>query len=675
MKRLKKMKRMIKPYKILLLFWFMYYCTLAVTGQQNRLLTGNQYFENKEYLLAADAYTKVLSNFAGSAEEQNGIIFKLAESFRLSNNPRRAEGHYLQLIKNKYVEKNSYIYFYYANMLLVQGKYAAAIPVFNQFLVKKPGDQLGLTGKASCELGMKDTPVLSNWNIKNLKEVNSALDDFCPAYGDEKYSSLLFTSSRKGTPLNLNYYWTGGFYSDLFLSKKGKNGLYSPPVPIEAGGIINSKDNEGTAIMTNNYTRIYFTRCEKSEKGFVFCKIMQTTRTGNSWSQPVIIYQDSIGNAGQPAITSDGLTLIFSSGRPDGFGQKDLWKTTRKSLDQAFGRAVNMGALINTPGDDMFPVIYADTLLYFASNGRVGFGGLDLFRVVMKDTIFSRLEHLPQPINSSWDDFGITFAGNTNQGMFTSRRTGGKGGDDIWTFERIKNKISLSGIVKEEVTQKVLPSVAVTMVNSLKDTLKLVTDKSGLISIPGEKLKEGTLYAFTFSKSNYFTAKKELLIDKIEKDSIYKVNVLLQPIPERPIVLPDIYYETNKWELQPQYRDSLNTLVDLLRDNPDIIIELASHTDPRASTSYNDTLSLKRAESVVQFLIQKGIEKTRMIAKGYGKKVPRTLTTTIVRDGFVFPKGTVLSMEFIQGIADPKKREAAYLLNRRTEFKVIRKTK
>ncbi len=643
-------------------------------GQYKNVIMGDQLFENKQYTSAIERYTKALSNFEGEMTQRNEIIFHLAECFRIINNTRKAEYNYQLLIRNKYADKKPIVYRNYGDVLVVQGKYSDALTAFSQYLAKVPGDPLALVGKASCELGLHETPDLTNWAISNVREINSTYDDFSAVYGDEKFKTVIFSSNRKGTTGKDLDNWTNGYFSDLFVASKTKGESYNGPVLADLSGLVDTKANEGAAMLDNGFKKIFFTRCEKMHKGTEYCQILQADRKGTGWAEPIVIFKDTLGNVGHPAITTDGLTMIFSSSRPGGAGGKDLWKTTRSSLQKPFGAAQNLGATINTIGDELFPSLFTDSVLYFASNGRIGLGGLDIYRVTLGKNGFSEVERLPQPINSSADDFAISFEGNRLRGFFTSRRAGGKGGDDIYTFKKIERKVSIIGSVRDEVTQKPIPKLLVSATDGKGDTIHVTTDNSGLFNIINEQLKKETNYDFVFSKENYFTKKREVSIGKIKRDTICQVNIALQPIPDQPIVLPDIYYELNKWDLRPQYQDSLMLLVNILKDNPAIVIELASHTDSRASTEYNDTLSLKRAETVVAFLTEKGVNRGRLIAKGYGERIPRVLTTPVIRDGFRFESGTILTEAYILSIPDTKKREAAYQLNRRTEFSVIRKS-
>ncbi|HPT03861.1 MAG TPA: OmpA family protein [Bacteroidales bacterium] len=642
-------------------------------GQGKYVLMGNKAYENKQYTSAIEYYTKALDKFDGEKLERNEVVFKLADCFRIINNPRKAEVNYQRLVKNKYAEEKPVVYLYYAITLSSQGKYTDALSMFNQYLTRVPGDPLAITGKASCELSLRDTTTETQWFIKNVREINSQDDDFAAVYGDNKFKTVIFTSNRKGATGKEIDNWTDGYFSDLFISTKKKGDIWGMPVLADNNQMVNTSANEGAASLDNQYKELYFTRCGKMHKGKEYCQILEVSRMGNGWGRPIVIYTDSLSNAGHPAITANGLTMIFASNRPGGNGGKDLWKTTRPSKRKSFGHAENLGSIINTSGDELFPSFYNDTILYFASNGRAGYGGLDIYRVTLGKNGPSNVEHLPRPINSYADDFAISFEGNKEKGFFTSRRTGGKGGDDIWYFEKINRKISVQGLVMDEVTQQPMQRLLVNVIDSENDTTTVFTDDKGTFLLSKGQIKEENNYTLIVSKENYFTKKTEVAIGKLKNDTIFHVNFALQPIPEKPIVLPDIYYELNKWDLLPQYQDSLMLLVNVLDDNPKIIIELSSHTDSRASMEYNDELSQKRAETVVKFLTEKGINKARLVAKGYGERMPRVLTTDITKDGYTFERGTKLTEEYILSISDVKKKEVAYQLNRRTEFLVIGK--
>jgi peptidoglycan-associated lipoprotein len=634
---------------------------------------GNKAYQSKQYIPAIEYYNKSLIKFEGEKSERNEILYKLADCYRTINDPKKAVVRYQQLIKNKYAVEKPEIYLYCATALSALGRYAEALPLYQQYLAQVPADLQAQTGIATCELCLKDTTTKSRWNIKIIKELNSSYDDFAAAYADDKFTSVIFTSNRKGSTGNEKDNWTNGYFSDLYIANKQPDGTYSTPKLADTESELNTTANEGATCYDDKNERLYFTRCDKMDNDKKFCRIMETVKTENNWSQPTIVYADTLGNAGQPTLTSDGLTMIFASNRPDGKGGKDLWKTTRKSDQASFGPAVNLGATINTSGDEMFPSLFADSVLYFASNGRVGFGGLDIYCVRLGKNGISPIEHLPRPINSPADDFAMNFEGNGEKGFFTSRRTGGKGGDDIYSFEKINPKLNIVGNVRDAITLQPMEKLPVVLTRDLKDTISALTNEKGTFQFTNDQIKEENNYILTVIEDNYFAQKTTIKIGKVKNDSTLYVNIDLQPIPEKPIVLPDIYYNLDSWELLPQYQDTLMILVKMLNDNPKMEIELASHTDSRGSDQHNAELSQKRAEAVVSFLTEKGIQKERLTAKGYGEGVPRVLAKTISKNGYSFDQGTKLTESYIMEIKDAKKQEAAYQLNRRLEFSVIQK--
>ena len=648
---------------------------LFALGQNKYVDLGNKDYENKQYISAVNNFNKALKKFEGDTTARNEVVYKLAECYMLINNPYKTETTLQQLITNKYAEERPEIYLLFANAQVIQGRYNKALEMYDKYLEKVPDNQAALAGKETCFLSLKDTIDDPGWTVKKVKEINSVDDDFAAIFGDANSQSVIFTSNRKGCTGKYIDNWTDGFFSDLFISSKRKGtGTYSLPVLLDMEEVVNTRANEGAGVFYSDYKWLLYTRCAKMSTGTEYCKIYQSERQDNNWLNSDLVYSDNACNVGQPAITSEGLTMYFASNQPGGKGGKDLWKTTRPSVEKPFGPAENLGAAINTQGDEMFPSLLGDTVLYFASNGRTGFGGLDIYRIVLVKNDSSQVEHLPHPINSSYDDFAMNFDRTGEKGFFTSRRPGGLGGDDIYSFEKaVPRKIFVYGSVKDEVSLNPMAKLPVLLIVNGNDTLSTITDDPGNFRFDDIAYTKGNNYTLLFEKEKYFTRKITFSPVKLNRDTTYRFNISLQQIPERPIVLPDIYYEFDKWDLLLQYQDSLMTLVTLLKDNPKISIELASHTDSRGSDQHNDELSQKRAESVVTFLKEKGIDQGRLIAKGYGKSIPRVLSADMTRDGYVFKKGTTLSEEYINSIPDEKKREAAYQLNRRTEFTVINK--
>jgi peptidoglycan-associated lipoprotein len=312
-------------------------------------------------------------------------------------------------------------------------------------------------------------------------------------------------------------------------------------------------------------------------------------------------------------------------------------------------------------------------MLYFASDGFEGYGGLDLFRSRLNGNAWGKPANLLRPINSGYDDFAIQVVVPDEEGYFSSNRNGGNGQDDIWHYTKRTLLFTLDGHVKDEMTLLPLENAQVLLIGGARDTAVAATNALGYYSLDTGYIQEGRRYDLVFRKGNYFAKKGSVDASPFKDDHRFSVDAELEPIPDKPIVLPDILYALDDWRLQPQYEDSLRNLVILMLDNPNLVIELRSHTDSRASHKYNDTLSQKRAQSVVDFLIREGIEPGRLVAKGYGERVFRVLNKDIAREGYTFPAGAELNDEFVYALPGKEIQEAAFQLNRRTEFAVIAK--
>jgi len=321
----------------------------------------------------------------------------------------------------------------------------------------------------------------------------------------------------------------------------------------------------------------------------------------------------------------------------------------------------------------MFPFMRNDTMLYFSSNGHPGLGGLDIFRTTFSNGAWTKPTNLMYPMNSSGDDFSIIFNPEGDQGFISSNRKGGKGSDDIYAFINPPLLYTLQGVVKDDRTLQFIPGASVKLVGSDGTAVEAKTDPKGFYSFGKSQIRPNTSYELLVSKQGYFNKKAKETTVGLESSKDFTIDFKLEPIPEKPIVLPDILYDLAKWDLKPQFQDSLQGLIKTLDENETIVVELASHTDTRGTDESNDVLSQKRAESVVNYLIERGIDPDRLVAKGYGERVPRILTKDTKREGFTFKAGTQLTQAFIDSLKTNPEKEAAHALNRRTEFRVLSK--
>lgn len=662
---------------IFLIFIFLLSFSFDISAQTKKSASADQAFDRLQYQVALVRYKKAYSRSKGNKAERNRITFRMGECARLMNDYKRALPFYKRLISNKYDREEPLVLLYYADALRATGKYDEALEQYQAYSEKMPDDPRGQLGQESCALAKEWAAEDIKLKAINEKKLNSKDDEFSPSFSETDGNSIIFTSTREGTKGKKKDEWTGKSFSDLFTVKKDRKGVWSVPVSIELEGGINTEANEGQASFDSKFTRMYFTRCPNAPGKTNGCQIYVTKRSARSFGEPEMLElsKDSTVAIGHPAVTPDESMIVFSSNRNGGAGGRDLWMAVKGKSGGKFTAPKNLGELINTPGDEVFPFLRGDSVLYFSSNGHPGMGGLDLFKCVKdEEGNWTAPVNMKPPFNSNFDDFGITFAPNgDNEGYFSSNRTGGKGGDDIYSFVIPPLLFTISGTIKDDQSLLVIPDASVKLVGSDGSSFVTKSDEKGFYTFTNEQVKKNTTYEITVNADKYFNEKAlETTVGLTFNKDLIK-NFRLKPLPEKPIVLPDILYDLAKWDLKPQYQDSLQGLIETLDINPTIVVELASHTDSRDIDERNDILSQKRAESVVNYLIERGIDADRLVAKGYGERVPRTILKDVTKEGFTFAAGSVLNESYINSLPNEKVKEAAHQMNRRTEFSIIRK--
>ena len=443
-------------------------------------------------------------------------------------------------------------------------------------------------------------------------------------------------------------------------------------------GGINSEGSEGTPFMNKSFSTLYFTRCPNHKKRESGCQIMKSTRSGSSWGDPVMVEITSIDTLdviGHPTLSSDELSIYFASERSNGMGGKDLWVATRESTTEKFGRPINLGAEINTEGDELYPFMRNDTILYFSSNGHGGMGGLDIFMSIM-DSLgnWSLPINLKSPINSIGNDYAIMFHPEEERGFFISNRDTKNGlDDDLYYFIEPPILFTVAGTIKDQNSLQYVDGANVKIVGSDGSNYTTRSSETGAFMFTNSQIELNQTYILTIDKANYFTFTDTISTVGLEFSRDFNEDYMINMIPDEPVVLPDILYDLAKWELKPQFEDSLQGLIETLQINPTITIELGSHTDSRDTHERNDILSQRRAQSVCDYLVIRGIDPYRLTAKGYGERVPRTLHRDYVYNGYTIKEGTKLTEEYINSLPDDAIKEYAHQLNRRTEFRVISK--
>ncbi|MBK7173853.1 MAG: OmpA family protein [Bacteroidales bacterium] len=648
--------------------------SFSLQAQNRHWRAADDAFNNMQYNQALTKYKKALSKAKGKPDKEK-ISFQMAECYRLINNTKKAETAYKRISKTNYAEKNPIVFLYLAQAMMSNEKYEDALVFFEKYSEQAPDDVRGLNGVESCKLAKEWIDSPTKFNIKVEKPLNSKESDFSVAYADKLYNTIVFTSTRDAATGKSLDNWTGQSFSDLFIAKLDPKGQWSSPVLLETGNVINTGANEGNPALNSKFNQLYFTRCGNDKGSLQGCQVYVSRRSGRNWGdpKPLSLGGDSTTVFGNPSISPDELMIFFSSDLPNGEGGKDLWMAARKTAGDEFGKAINLGPAVNTAGDEMFPFLRNDTSLYFASNGHPGMGGLDIFRSTFSNGIWNKPVNLQYPVNSAGDDFAMIFNPEEDKGFFSSNRKGGRGGDDIYSFENPPVLFTLQGIVKDDNTLQIITGAVVKLTGSDGSSIEAKTDARGIYSFNKAQIKARTSYELVCVKDDYFNKKARETTVGLESSKDFTIDFMLERIPDKPVVLPDILYDLAKWDLKPQYQDSLQGLIKTLDENETIIVELASHTDSRGSDESNDVLSQKRAESVVNYLIERGIDPDRLVAKGYGERVPRKLAKDVTKDGFSFKSGTLLTTTFIDSLATKPIQEAAHALNRRTEFRILSK--
>ena len=635
-------------------------------------------FGRKQYTEAADRYRKAYRKLRRNKEERNRVTFQLGECYRLIGLTKRAEPYYKRLLKTEYPNTHPEVYLYLAETYKMNEKFREAAEMYEIYIQRVPDDPRGPSGLETVQLIQEWMENPSKYQLTPLKKVNSSKDsDFAACWISNNYNEIIFTSTREAATGKERDGITGQEFADFFISKQDRLGDWSTPVLADESENINTNASEGTPFMNARYTKLYFTRCQNGAHRKNGCQIMVASKSGGAFSEarPVeIAGVDTLDIVGHPTLSSDELILYFAAERRGGFGGNDIWVAMRDNATEPFKHPFNLGERINTPGNEVFPFLRYDTVLYFASDGHGGMGGLDIF-VSSMDTSgqWGEPRNLKYPINSTGDDFAIMFHPTEERGFISSNRGNSRGIDNIYYFEEPPVLFTFSGTVKDARTRQYVSNAMVRLVGSDGSNISTRTNDRGYFNFSESQINKNTTYDITIDKDNYFTLSVQETTIGLEFSKDIVKDYDIEPIPQEPIMLPDILYDLGKWDLKPQFEDSLQGLIETLQINPTITIELASHTDCRDTDEHNDILSQKRAQSVVDYLIIRGIDPLRLTAKGYGERVPRTIQNDIVIRGYTFKAGTRLTEEFINSLPTLELREAAHQMNRRTEFRILSK--
>lgn len=620
-----------------------------------------------EYSFAINDYKSLFSQIENEDPEKAIVAYKIGYCYHHISSPLHAQLWLEKAIELNYQEP--IVYLYCADAMRMNKNFDKAIAYYDKYHTLVPGDKRAEKGVESCRTAKKWLQNPTNYKITNLAYINSEFSDYSPFFNfDGKSNTIYFSSSRANSIGDRIHGGSGQHFCDLFSSKEDAKGLWLTPNPISEQ--INTTNEEGSPSLTKDGNFIFYTQCNYGDNHYQ-CKIMSSNKIGSSWDKPIHLEVSDIPNDTNdyvhPSVSADGLKLYFASNRPGGFGGYDIWYCTRPTTKDKWDKPKNAGDVVNTEGDELFPFYRtADSILFFSSNGQIGMGGLDIFRVNYDAKGKPYALNLMSPINSPSDDFGICFKDSLEEGFFSSNRPGGKGFDDIYHFSIIKLHFKVRGQVLDEITEKPLSNATVSLIGSDGTSIEVTTNENGDYNFD---LNPQTNYVLLAIHDGYLNSKYKITTYGRKEDKDFAVDLYMTQI-DAPIEVPNVLYDVNLWALRPESIVSLNKLYETLIDNPNIAIELSSHTDYRVGTKMtNEELSQRRAQSVVDFLISKGIDKSRVTAKGYGATQPKIIDRKNANLYKFLNIGDQLTPAFINGLTS-EQQEICHQINRRTEFKV-----
>jgi len=637
---------------------------LCGCGAEKSIRKGDESYDLGEYNQAATYYKKAYAALKSTEKELRGqTAFKLGQSYRHINYATKAVAAYRNAIR--YNCTDSTVYRSIADMQLMDGKTKDARENYTKYLEFVPGDILARNGLESCNLLDSSQNSPSRFIVKKDAIFNGRYSDWSPCFASDTYDQIVFTSARKectGTDTNPI---TGLKSCDIFSSSKDEKGNWQKPVKIEGGP--NSEFEDGVCAFSPDFKTMYYTYGAWDASQPRMAQLMTSSRSDASWGEGATYSQsqDSTVSFAHPAVSTDGKWLYFVSDMSGGYGGTDIW---RVPLDGSLVGAQNLGPQINTPGNEMFPTIRLDGDLYFSSDGLPGLGGLDIFCAhSLTDSTWTVI-NMGSPVNSQADDFGMTFEGHRTRGFFSSNRGDARGRDHIWSFELPETVHTLTGWVYEKDGYE-LADASVYLVGNDGTNIKIGLKDDGSFS---ERVTPGISYVMLATHRGFMNYKQSLIADSTSQDREYVLQFPMSSI-SKPVLIDNIFFEFGSARLTQESESSLDELVTLLTDNPNVTIELGAHCDYKGDDDFNMKLSQQRAESVVSYLVAGGIAKDRLTPRGYGETSPLVISKKQAEQYPFLEEGNVLFEEFILTLPEDEQ-EICNSLNRRTEFRVLRTT-
>lgn len=651
--------------KVDIILLLLFSTVITGCGLERNLKKGEAFLALGEYYDAADQFKQAYQKTPPKERDKRGErALKMAKCYDRINQTPRAIAAYRNAVRYDQADAGTHLAL--ARQLLRNGNYKEAEREFGQVLDSMPENELARNGLLSARQAPQWKKEGSRYTVKRMDAFNSRGDDYSPMLAGDKSELLYFTSTRKETQGDELSGITGTKAGDIFLSEKNDKGKWGKPMPVTGG--LNTGYDEGACAFSPDQREMYLTQCATDPSYPRFAQIMISNRSDAAWGKATLleIAHDTLSNFAHPAISPDGEWLYFTSDMPGGKGGLDIWRV--RLTGAGLGGVENLGSPVNTSGNEEFPTFRPNGDFYFSSDGHPGMGGLDIFIARPDRTGHYRIEHPGYPLNSSADDFGMTFEGPHNRGFFASNRNDGRGYDHIYSFENPEIVQNVKGWVYEMDGYE-LPAAQVYIVGNDGTNQHLNVKGDGSFTFV---LKPNVEYLFLATCKGHLNHQEQLTVKPVEESEEYVLQFPLADI-SAPVLIDNIFYDFDKATLRPESEKALDELVKLLNENPHVTIELSAHCDYKGSADYNKRLSQRRAESVVRYLIGKGIAKDRLTPVGYGKEQPKRIKKKLTEKYEWLKEGDILTEEMIRKL-DDKQQEICNQLNRRTEFTVLRTT-
>ena len=636
-------------------------------GADQAMKKGDKFYAIGEYFDAATQYRKAYSQTPSKERVMKGQrAMKMAECYRRINFTNKAITAYNNAVR--YKQADSLTHFYLGQLYMRNGNYKEAAKQFQTAIDSLPETdphrRLARTGLKSAQMAPQWKKDGSDYIVKREGLFNSRRAEYSPMLTGDDNDLLYFTSTRNQAQGDEYSGITGTKAADIFFSQKDDKGKWSKPQAIDTD--LNSDFDEGACCISPDGRTMFLTQCKTDPNYPRYATIVISSRSDAAWTKPaeLSISKDTLHSYAHPAVSPDGEWLYFVSDMPGGFGGYDIWRC-RLFGNNEVGMIENVGAPINTSGNEMFPTFRPNGDFYFSSDGHPGMGGLDIY--ILK-TGTTTLEHPGVPLNSQGDDFGMTFEGLHNRGFFSSNRGDTRGYDHIYSFYNPEIIQTVKGWVYEQDGYE-LPAAQVYMVGNDGTNLKLNVLGDGSFT---QEIKHGVDYVFLGTCKGYLNHQEQLHVEPVKKSEEYVLQFPLANI-SAPVLIENIFYDFDKATLRPESQTALDELVKLLNENPHVTIELSAHTDNRGSDEYNERLSQQRAQNVVSYLIQHGIAADRLTPKGYGEGKPKRIKRKVAEKYPFLKEGDVLTETYVTSLPE-EQQEQCNQLNRRTEFIVLRTT-